>query len=83
MTSSVPPSGRTGPASAEIKVVLPAPFGPSRPKTPLADLEIDAASACRLPYCLMTPLTRIAGTVTEPAPPRQTRIEQETTSESP
>jgi hypothetical protein len=32
MTLMVPESGRTRPASEEISVVLPAPFGPSKPK---------------------------------------------------
>ena len=46
----MPLSARVSPASTEISVVLPAPFGPSRPKnSPSSTSRLTPASACTRP----------------------------------
>src|SRR5574343_1635049 len=68
MTLITPASGRTKPASDEISVVLPAPFGPSSPKNSPCSISSDTpASACREPKCLTTSTMDTAATMACPS----------------
>ena len=50
-----PESGTVMPIIMRMVEVLPAPFGPSKPKMPLGSIENDSRStAVKLPYCLLT-----------------------------
>src|SRR6202022_3155186 len=61
-TSALPPSGSSSVASTRTSVVLPAPFGPSNPKTvPSATSRSTPASAVVAPNRLTAPSTRTAG----------------------
>src|SRR5574343_353517 len=63
-----PESGRINPASDEINVVLPAPFGPSRPKnSPCSRSSDTPAKAFSEPKCLTTSTMDTAGTMTRPS----------------
>src|SRR4051812_27273555 len=60
--SARPESGRTSVERIRIRVVLPAPFGPSSPKTaPSGTSRSTPPNACVSPKRLATPSTRIAG----------------------
>src|SRR5438552_18918254 len=64
-TSARPPSGRSTVARILTAVVLPAPFGPSSPKTvPTGTSKSMPLSAATLPKCLASPSTRMAVSVT-------------------
>ena len=57
----LPLSARVSPASTEISVVLPAPFGPSRPKnSPSSTARLTPASACTRPKRRVTLSTSTA-----------------------
>src|SRR3954462_12627789 len=54
--NALPAVGAVIVARMDISVVLPAPFGPSRPSTPGASESEKSRSAQTLPpYCLLTP----------------------------
>src|SRR4051812_12016758 len=60
-TLAVPPSGRSRVARMRTTVVLPAPFGPSRPNTvPCRTARSTPSSAVVLPYRFTRPSARIA-----------------------
>src|SRR5512143_630541 len=68
----VPASARVSPAAMEISVVLPAPFGPSRPKnSPGATAKLTPASACTGPKRRATSTNSTAAVMRNgnPAPP--------------
>src|SRR5947207_1484470 len=63
-TSARPPSGPMTVATTRTAVVLPAPFGPSRPNTdPAGTSKSMPPSAVTSPKRLVSPSTRIAGSV--------------------
>src|SRR5579872_6521266 len=53
-TRIVPVDGTTNPSSALIIVLLPAPFGPSRPTAPAANDAVTSRSAAFAPYWTVT-----------------------------
>ena len=60
-----PSSGWRSPSSISTVVVLPAPFGPSRPNTsPAATSKLTPSTALMSPYVLWTSSTRMTGTAT-------------------
>jgi hypothetical protein len=64
-TLTSPASRLRYPSRISTIVVLPAPLGPSRPKTsPLSTLKSTPRTASTAPYALRSPLTVIAGTST-------------------
>src|SRR6185436_18432793 len=55
-TRAVPPVGSDSPNSIRMVVVLPAPLGPSKPKTsPCWTVRSSASTAVKSPYCLVRP----------------------------
>src|SRR4051812_43200867 len=67
-TDTSPPSGSRSPSRISTVVVLPAPFGPSRPKiSPLATSKSMPATAWTSPYRLVRPRTRMTGPAPEVA----------------
>src|SRR5262245_29927807 len=59
-TSTVPPSGGRSPSRISTVVVLPAPFGPSSPKTsPFETWKLMPSTATRSPYVFLSPSTRM------------------------
>src|SRR5688572_13516481 len=61
-TRAVPPVGSDSPSSIRMVVVLPAPLGPSRPKTsPCWIVRSSESTAVKSPYLLVRPRARIAG----------------------
>src|SRR4051795_13384801 len=63
-TIAWPPSGGRSPSRISTVVVLPAPLGPSRPKTSPGITSKSMPSTARTsPYCLTRPRTRTTGSV--------------------
>ena len=61
-TMALPLVGRPRPVRSRSVVVLPAPFGPRKPKTePLGTVRSSASRAMTSPYRLLSPRTSMAG----------------------
>src|SRR5580765_8090399 len=60
-TRSRPRSGTMNPSSDFSIVLLPAPFGPSRPTAPAANDDVTSRSARFLPYVTVTPSSVTTG----------------------
>src|SRR5215203_806543 len=68
ITRAVPPEGRSAPTRPLIRVVFPAPFGPTRPNTsPLPTERSAPPNASTRPYLLVNPETSMAFTLCPPS----------------
>src|SRR5437879_884196 len=73
-TNDSPRSGRSSPSSNRMVVVLPAPFGPKKPKTsPSSIVRLRSSTAARPPKRLVSPCSRMASD-TAGSIPRAMRI---------
>ncbi len=60
-TIAVPLLGGTSVVSMRMRVLLPAPFGPRRPKiSPFCTVKLTLSTACNLPKRLLIPPTSMA-----------------------